>query len=382
MGSVVVKPMAVDKQASWNKTSFWSFKRTGKISYKRRVNSEEVMDEQGEIFRAEFFKVVLLGNENSGKSVLFSQMVHLGHTQQKQSPTQHPKNCDCCIKDTTHSLIWSYVLRMCKDLVQNVIIENNEKVETFSKEEIECLLKNLEECLKAVHIKPRALTQVQNFLPSLIRLSQNLNILDLAFRYPENSLENLSFFAPRFAEIFSKSYHPQFEDVLRAKYKTSGASLSRVLLRKSEVIKEDGIEDGILDVEGVDIGGSRPERRKWELVLDDCWTVCFIVSAMEFENHNYENIPCLDLFDNYNQVKDDETHVVTIISKIDLLKEKYKTSPEKYEEKMNMIRDLLNSRIDQNQIKKYTIKEANLLNQDHVLNTIAPTVFRTFLSSD
>ncbi|KAK9351640.1 guanine nucleotide binding protein, alpha subunit [Lipomyces doorenjongii] len=116
-------------------------------------------------------------------------------------------------------------------------------------------------------------------------------------------------------------YIPNDQDVLRSRVKTTGITETTFLI-------------GDLTYRMFDVGGQRSERKKWIHCFENVTTILFLVAISEYDQMLFEDESvnrmheALTLFESIcNSRWFIKTSIILFLNKIDIFKEKIKTSP-------------------------------------------------------
>jgi len=111
------------------------------------------------------------------------------------------------------------------------------------------------------------------------KLASDSAILDVCRNHPEKLEQtHLLYFLERFESYISEDFQVSDEDILRSRQRTAGANTNTVYFRK-------------FYFEFCDIGGQKPERPKWQMVLNEheFSAIIYFVATDEFDVRDEEN---------------------------------------------------------------------------------------------
>ncbi|CAJ0881551.1 15881_t:CDS:10 [Entrophospora sp. SA101] len=135
--------------------------------------------------------------------------------------------------------------------------------------------------------------------------------------------DNMNYFFDSLDRVFSSSYIPTDQDILRCRMKTSG-------------IVETVFHLGPLTYRMFDVGGQRTERKKWIHCFEDVTAVLFLVAISGYDQCLVEDKDsnqmqeALMLFNSIcNSPWFVNTSMILFLNKIDIFREKIKVSPVK-----------------------------------------------------
>uniref|UniRef100_A0A7S2RHV6 Uncharacterized protein n=1 Tax=Rhizochromulina marina TaxID=1034831 RepID=A0A7S2RHV6_9STRA len=134
-------------------------------------------------------------------------------------------------------------------------------------------------------------------------------------------VESHTVFIERAVEIADPRFEADFQDMLKARVKTSGI--------KSENLVIDGVNFEIFDV-----GGQKSERRKWIRCFDNVTAIVFFVGISEYDQMMHEDETtnrmedAIGLFhETVTNEAFEKTSVCVFLNKVDLFENKLKTVP-------------------------------------------------------
>jgi len=122
-------------------------------------------------------------------------------------------------------------------------------------------------------LRARAVSMSDQTREHLIAVYNDPAVQKVILEHPElMSINNLSYFFDHLDRIGQDDYMPNNEDILRCRQRTAGANYSTLYLSKKYF-------------EFHDVGGQRPERAKWESVMEEhsFLSILFFVSVDEFD---------------------------------------------------------------------------------------------------
>eukprot|EP00924_Labyrinthula_sp_SR-Ha-C_P011620 snap_masked-scaffold_17-processed-gene-3.9-mRNA-1 protein AED:1.00 eAED:1.00 QI:0/-1/0/0/-1/1/1/0/326 len=265
-------------------------------------------------------KVVLLGDTGVGKTVFYKQAVHSAHL----SGFLKKHSCEC-------SNLRAHIRRVQKhllDLLHEAISQLDNEGENNSL--ISVLLTDI-----GLSLKKFKSMKTNGYI--------SFGFLDNLFFFMERTnLEIDEYFKSRLESIFSDEYEPSFEDIVRQLPRTSGAFKSKFYIPHS-LLKMDSskISGDSWELEVVDIGGSKPDKRKWKIVLQDCKTILYVFSFTHFINHNFENVPALDAFVTFLASLDENINVFILINMDNNVNGVLNVN----EEKIGVVKDVIESNL-------------------------------------
>lgn len=140
-----------------------------------------------------------------------------------------------------------------------------------------------------------------------------------AHKYQLN--DSAKYFLDNTQRIFSPTYVPTENDVLRSRVKTTG-------------IVEIQFSFKNMQFKMLDVGGQRSERRKWIHCFEDVTTIIFCTALSAYDlvlaedeevNRMHESLTLFDSVINHRCFKD--TSIILFLNKKDLLKEKVANAP-------------------------------------------------------
>jgi len=111
------------------------------------------------------------------------------------------------------------------------------------------------------------------------KLSQDPAVLDVCRDHPEKlDQTHLLYFLEKFDNYLSEEFLVTDEDILRSRQRTAGANSTLIFFNKKYF-------------EFYDIGGQKPERPKWQMVLTDNQfsAIIYFVATDEFDVRDEEN---------------------------------------------------------------------------------------------
>mmetsp|Transcript_3939 Transcript_3939/g.5479 ORF Transcript_3939/g.5479 Transcript_3939/m.5479 type:complete len:365 (+) Transcript_3939:108-1202(+) len=133
--------------------------------------------------------------------------------------------------------------------------------------------------------------------------------------------ESSAYFFDRIDTIMQPDYVPSQQDLLFARFRSSGVRRERLTISNHMF-------------ELYDVGGQRNERRKWIHCFDNVTAVIFIAAISEYNQNLYEDssknrvIEAIELFsDICNSTFFRTSSMILFLNKIDLFKEKVKKHP-------------------------------------------------------
>jgi guanine nucleotide-binding protein subunit alpha len=134
-------------------------------------------------------------------------------------------------------------------------------------------------------------------------------------------LDSAPYFFDEVDRIAQSGFVPSNDDVLRARITTTG-------------INEYTFKSGPLNINMIDVGGQRPERRKWIETFDNVTTLIFCVAISEYD-HMLREEPrqnrLLESFQLWESVVNSKwfqrSSVVLFLNKKDIFRHKLRTNP-------------------------------------------------------
>jgi len=247
-----------------------------------------------------------LGAGESGKSTIFKQMKIM---HQNGFSTQECSQ----YRDTVHGNI----LKAIKALIENTLAfdipieepENRKRAEKFNDFDDDVIM---------------AISKVwdQEMANDIKMVWHDAGIQKVYTRRNEYQLDDSTYYyMTNIDRIGQPNYVPSQEDVLRTRIKTTG------VVEMTYKIKDQTIR--LLDV-----GGQRNERKKWMHCFEGVNAVIFVMSAAEYDMKCYEDNETprmqesMDLFaETVNSKWFVDTPIILFMNKVDLFREKIKTSP-------------------------------------------------------
>jgi len=140
-------------------------------------------------------------------------------------------------------------------------------------------------------------------------------------------LDSGPYFLKKARQISQPDYLPSDEDVLRARSQTTGIITFKFQVKNSKTA-------GKFDFELIDVGGQRTERRKWIHCFEDVTAVLFIISLSDYNQTLFEDGTTNRMQESekvfgemLNNVFFRNTPFIVFFNKVDLFKEKIKTTP-------------------------------------------------------
>mmetsp|Transcript_19745 Transcript_19745/g.50127 ORF Transcript_19745/g.50127 Transcript_19745/m.50127 type:complete len:354 (+) Transcript_19745:122-1183(+) len=269
---------------------------------KRNREIEHTLNKDGRKFREEV-KLLLLGPGESGKSTIFKQMKII----QKDGGFSDDELAG-----------YKYIVRAnCITQMKTLLVAQGDLNVTFEKPENEPLK---EMVLDLPSTGDSWSANVGTALMSLWAdqgIRETFSHRDRSFQL-NDSAEYFFSNLPRFNE---PDYLPSYDDVLRARIRTTG-------------IEEAKFEFDNLMFRMVDVGGQRAERRKWIHCFDSVTAVIFCASISEYDQTLREDTTqkrmkeSLLLFDEIcNSPYFKETSFVLFLNKMDIFEEKIQRVP-------------------------------------------------------
>ncbi|KAI9313591.1 putative Gpa2-guanine nucleotide-binding protein alpha-2 subunit [Dichotomocladium elegans] len=133
--------------------------------------------------------------------------------------------------------------------------------------------------------------------------------------------DNISYFYTDLDRLWARDYIPTDQDIIRCRAKTTG-------------VVEAVFHLGPLTYRMVDVGGQRSERKKWMHCFENVTAILFIVAISGYDQCLLEDrdsnqmFEALMLFDSIcNSSWFEKTSMILFLNKIDIFREKIKTSP-------------------------------------------------------
>lgn len=144
-------------------------------------------------------------------------------------------------------------------------------------------------------------------------------------RYKYHIFDNAEHFLQMLSKLTS-DYIPSSEDILKSRIKTIGVN---------DLFFKYKHQDQTLKFALTDVGGQRGERKKWQKIKDFFSSnIIFVSSLSEYDQTCYEDdvtnrmLENIELFgDTVNNGKISTPLVILVFNKLDLFKQKLKTSP-------------------------------------------------------
>ncbi|CAO3702099.1 unnamed protein product [Rhizopus stolonifer] len=262
-------------------------------------NIDRTIEEENKKLEREF-KMLLLGSGESGKTTIFKQMKILhqdGYT---------PQELD------------SWKLPVYRNLVQSAqaVIEALDKFEYQLDEKTQC---------EAQFILDH---NVKEDLDPLIVKAINIVLKDpVTQKFLEEQfsgfylMDSAPYFFKNIERISKPDYRPTYDDVLRARVKTTG-------------IKEARMKMGAAPIHMFDVGGQRSERKKWIHCFEAVHSIIFCVSTSEYdqvlleESRQNRLLESLVLFESVvNSRWFQSTTIILFLNKMDIFEEKITKVP-------------------------------------------------------
>ncbi|PPQ65606.1 hypothetical protein CVT24_011815 [Panaeolus cyanescens] len=246
-------------------------------------------------------KVLLLGSGDSGKSTILKQMRLIHKVPFTQSEIEHYRQL--VFENLTRGM--RYVLDAMEDMDLKVQEENVPHIDLID---------------NARDIRDGEPFPIQYYDP-LKALWSDPNVQKAWERGNEAALpENLQYFFSDLDRLFSPTYQPTEQDIIRCRARTIGITETTFTLRDHEMLM-------------VDVGGQKSERRKWIHCFQDVTSILFLVSLSGYDQ-------CLVEDKDANQMQDamtiwdsichsqwfKQTSIILFLNKNDLFEKKVPTS--------------------------------------------------------
>jgi len=129
-------------------------------------------------------------------------------------------------------------------------------------------------------------------------------------------LDSAAYFFDNVERIGAATFRPNYEDILRARLRTSG------IVERTFIIND-------VPFKFVDVGGQRNERRKWIHCFEDVTAVIFVTAISEYDQSLYEDEKVNRLHESVkvfeaiiNNKYFNKSTVILFMNKIDLMREK------------------------------------------------------------
>lgn len=199
-------------------------------------------------------KVLLLGTGESGKTTVFKQMqLMYGKGFSGQTRQVYARVVRSCILDTLQTLV----------MAEGVVVEDQEAKSLFTRHSM-----NIG---KGLAIQGSLLTACQSLWKD--------KAVQKAFEDRRDDLnlpDNVGLFMDRLTEIGDPDYRLSDEDYLNLRVRTAGMQRETFQISASR------------QIEVIDVGGQRNERRKWIHQFDAVTAVIFVAAVSEFDQICWE----------------------------------------------------------------------------------------------
>lgn len=248
-------------------------------------------------------KMLLLGAGESGKSTILKQMklIHEG----SYTTAERESYKEIIFSNTIQSM------RVILDAMQLMQIPFDDQSLLLSGQMIQSLPTHVDQ----EYLDPQISTAIQ-------KLWLDPGVKTCYSRSREYQLnDSAGYYFDSIDRIGLLNYVPNDQDVLRSRVKTTG-------------ITETVFVIGELRYRMFDVGGQRSERKKWIHCFENVTAIVFLVALSEYDQMLYEDESvnrmqeALNLFDSIcNSRWFTKTSIILFLNKIDLFKEKVKSSP-------------------------------------------------------
>jgi guanine nucleotide-binding protein subunit alpha len=242
-------------------------------------------------------KVLLLGSGDSGKSTVLKQMRLIHHL--PFSPQELESYRQLVFNNLTHGM--KYVLDAMEDMELTVAEENLPYISLIE---------------DAQDLRDGEPFPMDYYQP-LLSLWTDPNVQRAWVRGNEAALpENLLYFFSHLERLFQSTYQPNEQDIVNSRARTIGITETKFTLNEQEM-------------QMVDVGGQKSERRKWIHCFQDVTSILFLVSLSGYDQ-------CLVEDKDANQMQDamtiwdsichsqwfKQTSIIIFLNKNDLFEKK------------------------------------------------------------
>jgi len=252
-------------------------------------------------------KILLLGSGESGKSTIFKQVSSL---YKKPYTVEELKKFDFVV----YSNLFEALLTLSE---KNATLFEQGKLETKVGNEALAAIQTL------VDIQMSGTLYINKQVGDDIRTIWADPGIQETFQHRATFQFNDStvYFIDRLEAIEKDDYIPTFDDALRTRVRTTGATVLKFLMEKQTVLI-------------VDVGGQKSERTKWIHQFEGVSAILFVTAVCDYDRTMFEDEKCnrmqdsLDLFESC--VKLDwfkDTSIILFLNKRDLFENKFPNSP-------------------------------------------------------
>jgi len=274
------------------------------ISEAQQVNAQiDSQIKRDKISLRNEIKMLLLGAGESGKSTILKQMkiIHEGSYTNEERDSYK----EIIFSNTVQSM---HVILDAMQLLQ-IELEDQSLVPAGK------MIQSLPTQVDKRHLDPQLVTAIR-------QLWQDPGVKRCFERSREFQLnDSAAYYFDSIDRIGQPNYVPDDQDVLRSRVKTTG-------------ITETVFVIGELRYRMFDVGGQRSERKKWIHCFENVTAIVFLVALSEYDQMLHEDDSvnrmqeALNLFDSIcNSRWFIKTSIILFLNKIDLFKQKVKSSP-------------------------------------------------------
>jgi len=259
------------------------------------INNQLRQDHQN---NKDIVKLLLLGPGESGKSTIFNQLKII----------QHDK-IDDMEKETMRHVVVNNLLYSIQALLRGLALINLQP-NTVTQEEIEALLL-VEDSEELMNYKSKLISLLTEpeIKEAIVKKKHDMHLIDQA-----------QYFFKHVERFCLKDFQITEEDILRSRTKTGAV-----------VEMEFTVPENKACIRIIDVGGQRNERKKWIHQFENVTSLIYVASlsdynlTLEEDDTTNRMTECLTLFDTtVNNPYFIRSHIILILNKIDLFKEKIK----------------------------------------------------------